>query len=72
MRKTVLVTGGAGFLGSHLCERLLRDGHEVICVDNCFTGNKENIYHLMHHPRFEFLRHDVTRSDGGREQRPCN
>ena len=60
MSKTVLVTGGAGFLGSHLCERLLRDGHEVLCVDNCFTGNKENIYHLIHNPRFEFLRHDVT------------
>jgi len=60
MRKTILITGGAGFLGSHLCERLLHDGHEVICVDNCFTGNKENIYHLINHPRFEFLRHDVT------------
>ncbi|MFP4453916.1 MAG: GDP-mannose 4,6-dehydratase [Desulfobacterales bacterium] len=55
-----LVTGGAGFLGSHLCERLLNDGREVICVDNCFTGNKENIYHLINHPRFEFMRHDVT------------
>jgi len=60
VRKTILITGGAGFLGSHLCERLLHDGHEVICVDNCFTGNKENIYHLMNHPRFEFMRHDVT------------
>ena len=60
MRKTILVTGGAGFLGSHLCERLLNDGHEVLCVDNCFTGNKENIYHLMNHPRFEFMRHDIT------------
>ena len=60
MRKTILVTGGAGFLGSHLCERLLNDGHEVICLDNCFTGNKENIYHLIHNPRFEFLRHDIT------------
>jgi UDP-glucuronate decarboxylase len=60
MRKTILVTGGAGFLGSHLCERLLNDGREVICVDNCFTGNKENIYHLINHPRFEFLRHDIT------------
>ena len=60
MRKTILVTGGAGFLGSHLCERLLNDGHEVICLDNCFTGNKENIYHLVHSPRFEFLRHDIT------------
>ena len=60
MRKTVLVTGGAGFLGSHLCEKLLDQGHEVICVDNCFTGNKENVYHLVSNPRFEFLRHDIT------------
>ena len=60
MRKTILVTGGTGFLGSHLCDRLLSDGQEVICVDNCFTGNKENIYHLINHPRFEFMRHDVT------------
>jgi len=59
-RKTVLITGGAGFLGSHLCERILDQGHEVICVDNCYTGNKENIYHLDSHPRFEFLRHDIT------------
>ena len=58
--KTILITGGAGFLGSHLCERLLEEGHEVICVDNCFTGNKKNIYHLMHNPKFEFIRHDVT------------
>jgi len=58
--KTILVTGGAGFLGSHLCERLLGQGHEVICLDNCFTGNKKNIYHLMEQPKFEFLRHDVT------------
>ena len=60
MRKTILITGGAGFLGSHLCEKLLTEGHEVICVDNCFTGKKENIYHLIDNPRFEFLRHDVT------------
>ncbi|MCG6659877.1 SDR family oxidoreductase [Halomonas campisalis] len=55
-----LVTGGAGFLGSHLCERLLNEGHEVLCVDNVYTGDKRNIYHLLHHPRFEFMRHDIT------------
>jgi UDP-glucuronate decarboxylase len=55
-----LVTGGAGFLGSHLCERLLDDGHEVICVDNFFTGRRANISHLLGNPRFEVLRHDVT------------
>lgn len=60
MQKTILITGGAGFLGSHLCERLLNNGHEVICVDNCFTGNKENIYEVINHPRFEFIRHDIT------------
>jgi len=58
--KRILVTGGAGFIGSHLCERLLKDGHEVICLDNYFTGTKENIAGLMKNPRFEFLRHDVT------------
>ncbi|QYM77981.1 SDR family oxidoreductase [Horticoccus luteus] len=56
----ILVTGGAGFLGSHLCDRLLRDGHEVICIDNLFTGQKANIAHLLPNPRFEFVRHDVT------------
>jgi UDP-glucuronate decarboxylase len=56
----VLVTGGAGFLGSHLCERLIKDGHEVLCVDNLFTGTRSNIAHLLQHPRFEFQRHDVT------------
>jgi len=56
----ILVTGGAGFLGSHLCERLLEAGHEVLCVDNCYTGDKSNIYHLIGHPRFEFMRHDIT------------
>lgn len=58
--KRVLVTGGAGFLGSHLCERLLKEGHDVICVDNLFTGRKDNIRHLMTNPYFEFIRHDVT------------
>jgi len=60
MRKRILVTGGAGFLGSHLCERLLNEGNDVICADNFFTGNKENIKHLMDNPYFEVLRHDVT------------
>ena len=59
-RKRVLVTGGAGFLGSHLCERLLRDGHDVLCVDNYFTGRKDNIAHLLDNPHFEVMRHDVT------------
>uniref|UniRef100_A4SDT8 UDP-glucuronate decarboxylase n=1 Tax=Chlorobium phaeovibrioides (strain DSM 265 / 1930) TaxID=290318 RepID=A4SDT8_CHLPM len=60
MSKKVLVTGGAGFLGSHLCERLLAEGHDVLCVDNFFTGTKQNILHLMGNPRFELMRHDVT------------
>jgi UDP-glucuronate decarboxylase len=60
VRKRVLVTGGAGFLGSHLCERLLNDGHDVICLDNFFTGSKDNIAHLLVSPYFELLRHDVT------------
>ena len=59
-RKRVIVTGGAGFLGSHLCERLLRDGHDVLCVDNYFTGRKDNIAHLMANPHFEVMRHDIT------------
>ncbi|MBQ8945654.1 MAG: SDR family oxidoreductase [Lachnospiraceae bacterium] len=60
MRKTrVLVTGGAGFLGSHLCDRLVREGYDVICVDNLFTGSKDNIRHLIGNPYFEFIRHDV-------------
>ncbi|TPG44777.1 SDR family oxidoreductase [Roseomonas nepalensis] len=58
--KRVMVTGGAGFLGSHLCERLLAAGHEVLCVDNFFTGRRSNIAHLLGNPRFELLRHDVT------------
>jgi UDP-glucuronate decarboxylase len=60
MRKRILVTGGAGFLGSHLCEKLLDLGNEVICVDNFFTGNKENIVHLFENQYFELIRHDVT------------
>ncbi|MGH8194088.1 MAG: UDP-glucuronic acid decarboxylase family protein, partial [Woeseiaceae bacterium] len=59
-RKRVLVTGGAGFLGSHLCERLLRDGHDVLCVDNFFTGARENIVHLVGESYFELMRHDIT------------
>jgi UDP-glucuronate decarboxylase len=60
MQKKILVTGGAGFLGSHLCDRLIEAGHDVLCVDNFFTGSKENVSHLMSHPRFELMRHDVT------------
>ena len=59
-RKRILVTGGAGFLGSHLIDRLLADGHEVLCADNLFTGSKRNIEHLIGNPLFEFVRHDVT------------
>jgi UDP-glucuronate decarboxylase len=58
--KRILITGGAGFIGSHLCERLLAEGNEVICLDNFFTGRKENIFHLMDNHRFELIRHDVT------------
>jgi UDP-glucuronate decarboxylase len=58
--KRVLVTGGAGFIGSHLCERLLAQGNEVLCVDNFFTGSRANIAHLLNHPMFELMRHDVT------------
>jgi UDP-glucuronate decarboxylase len=60
MAYRVLVTGGAGFIGSHLCERLLKEGHEVLCVDNFFTGRRENIHKLLDHKNFELLRHDVT------------
>ena len=60
LRKRILVTGGAGFLGSHLCERLLEDGHDVICLDNFFTGTRDNILHLLPNPHFEVLRHDVS------------
>jgi UDP-glucuronate decarboxylase len=59
-KKRILITGGAGFLGSHLCERLLADGHEVVCLDNYFTGAKQNIVHLLENPYFEMIRHDVT------------
>ncbi len=58
--KRILITGGAGFLGSHLCDRLIKDGHDVLCVDNFFTGSKTNIAHLIGHPYFELMRHDVT------------
>jgi UDP-glucuronate decarboxylase len=60
LRKRVLVTGGAGFLGSHLCGRLIEDGHDVLCVDNFFTGTRENIGHLLNSQHFELLRHDIT------------
>jgi len=60
VRKRILVTGGAGFIGSHLCTRLLEEGGEVICLDNFFTGSKENIRHLIGHPNFEWMRHDVV------------
>ena len=56
----ILVTGGAGFIGSHLCERLIGEGNEVLCLDNFFTGRRENIFHLLDNPRFELIRHDVT------------
>jgi UDP-glucuronate decarboxylase len=59
-RKRVLVTGGVGFLGSHLCERLLKDGCEVLCIDNFYSGTKDNVAHLIHNPHFELMRHDVT------------
>ena len=60
MKKRILVTGGAGFIGSHLCERLLDEGNEVICLDNFFIGSKENIVHLLKKPYFEVIRHDIT------------
>ena len=60
MKKRILVTGGAGFLGSHLCDRLIARGDDVMCVDNFFTGSKENVAHLLRHPSFELMRHDVT------------
>ncbi len=60
MKQKILVTGGAGFLGSHLCDKLVAQGHDVLCVDNFFTGTKANVAHLMSHPNFELMRHDVT------------
>ncbi|MCX6279276.1 MAG: SDR family oxidoreductase, partial [Bacteroidetes bacterium] len=60
IKKKILVTGGAGFLGSHLCERLLNEGNEVVCLDNYFTGQKQNVVHLLKNPFFELIRHDVT------------
>ncbi len=60
LKKRIMITGGCGFLGSHLCERLLEQGHDILCVDNCFTGTKRNIRHMLGHPGFEFIRHDIT------------
>jgi len=60
MKKRILITGGAGFIGSHLCEKLLNEGNEVICIDNFFTGTKQNIIHLLDNPYFEIVRHDIT------------
>ncbi len=60
IQNRILITGGAGFLGSHLCERLVSEGSEVLCVDNCFTGTRQNIFHLLNKPNFEFIRHDIT------------
>ena len=59
-RKRILITGGAGFIGSHLCERLLAEGHDILCADNFYTGTRDNILHLLAHPHFELLRHDIT------------
>lgn len=60
MKKSILVTGGAGFIGSHLCSKLIDQGHDVLCVDNFYTGSKNNIRHLLNHPHFELLRYDIT------------
>ena len=58
--KRILITGGAGFIGSHLCAKLLKEGHDVLCVDNFFTGQRSNIVHLMDNPYFDLVRHDIT------------
>ncbi len=71
--RRILVTGGAGFLGSHLCERLIVQGHEVLCLDNYFTGSKQNVAHMLARPNFELVRHDVTLSAvrrGGADLQP--
>ena len=60
MGQSVLITGGAGFIGSHLCDRLLAEGHQVVCLDNFFTGRRENVEHLLDFQDFELVRHDVT------------
>ena len=60
IKKRIIITGRAGFLGSHLCERLLKEDHGVLCVDNFFTGTKDNIFHLLDNPYFEMIRHDIT------------
>ena len=60
IQKRILVTGGAGFLGSHLCDRLVEEGHDVLCLDNLFTGAKRNISHLLEKPNFELIRHDLV------------
>ena len=59
-QKRILITGGGGFLGSHLCDRLIADGHDVLCIDNFFTGSKRNISHLLGEPNFELIRHDLV------------
>ena len=60
LKKRILVTGGSGFLGSHLCDRLLEEGHDVLCLDNLFTGSKQNIEDLIGNPNFELIRHDLV------------
>ena len=60
-KKTILITGGAGFIGSHLCKRLLDEGNKIVCLDNLFTGRKDNISNLMDNPDFEFVNHDIIK-----------